>query len=243
MMDLVVTTWNTETYGQFMDYLNRCADEKYRAFHSRLVPTVEKLLGIRVPVMRSIAKEIARGDLDGFLSICSYDYYEETMIAGLAIGYSKDWDQTLKRLEKFVPKIDNWGVCDSVCAGLKLFDRYPEEGFRWLQQYETSEKEFEQRFLLVMLLFHYRKKPWLEQVLEIGLSIHPAGYYSMMGQAWLMAECCIDFPEQSDPCLERLSGEGYDKTIQKIRESRKVSLQRKAEYLHKKQSKKQKERN
>lgn len=223
--------WDKQQYQAFITYLHSCADEEYRKFHSRLVPTVDQLIGIRVPVMRSIAKEIAKGDLDGFLSCCPCRLYEETMVAGLAIGFDRDWDKTLRRLEGFVPHIDNWGVCDSVCAGLKLFDRRRQEGMDWLKPYRESGREFDQRFFLVMLLFHYLTPEWISQVLERSCAIRPAGYYAMMAQAWLMAECCIRFPEQADPWLFQLSEQARKKAVQKIRESRKVSPERKQAYL------------
>ena len=67
------------------DKLFELSDEKYKKFHSGLCPNTDNIIGVRLPKLREIAKEIAKGDWRDFLAISSNDYYEEVMINGLVI--------------------------------------------------------------------------------------------------------------------------------------------------------------
>ena len=103
------------------DKLFELSDEKYKKFHSGLCPNTDNIIGVRLPKLREIAKEIAKGDWKDFLATSSNDYYEEVMINGLVIAYAKcDVDEKLNYIESFVPKIDNWAICDSFCNSLKF---------------------------------------------------------------------------------------------------------------------------
>lgn len=103
------------------DKLFELSDEKYKKFHSGLCPNIDNIIGVRLPKLREIAKEIAKGDWRDFLATSSNDYYEEVMINGLVIAYAKcDVDEKLNYIESFVPKIDNWAICDSFAIALSL---------------------------------------------------------------------------------------------------------------------------
>ena len=107
--------------------LKQLVDEKYREFHKGLCPGTENILGIRVPVLRDYAKKLAKEyEIKELLKNIDNEYYEEIMLQGMLIGLEKDKDKDkgiqniLKDIEEFVPKIDNWAVCDVFCAGLKM---------------------------------------------------------------------------------------------------------------------------
>ena len=83
--------WNKENYKEFIKYLMSVQDTEYREFHSSLVLNSKyDMIGIRVPIMRNIAKEIAKGNIEEFLTIAQDKYYEEVMIQGLTISHIKD---------------------------------------------------------------------------------------------------------------------------------------------------------
>ena len=102
-----------------MDLRNKLfelADEKYKKFHSGLCPNTDNIIGVRLPQLRQIAKEIAKDDWKGYLENCLEDYYEENLINGLVIAYAKcDVEEKLQYIKGFVPKIDNWAVCYFRC--------------------------------------------------------------------------------------------------------------------------------
>lgn len=80
----------TEEYAALKERLRAMADPSYRAFHQKLVPEVENLLGVRIPALRQLARELARGDWRGYLAAAQTDTYEETMLQGLVLGCSEN---------------------------------------------------------------------------------------------------------------------------------------------------------
>ena len=79
--------WNIENYEDFLKYLNSIKEEKYKEFHEGLVLNSKyQMLGIRLPLMRNIAKEISKTNIIEFLNTSKDNYYEEVMIQGLVIS-------------------------------------------------------------------------------------------------------------------------------------------------------------
>lgn len=206
--------------------LEEKADAKYRKFSSGLLPGTETILGVRLPALRSLAKKLARQDWRENLSQIADDSFEEIMLQGMMIGYVDcPTDKRLELIRRFVPKIDNWSVCDSFCSGLKFVKSEQERVWRFLQLYLTSKLEFEQRFGAVMLLDYYIDDEWLDHTLSALEQLSAEKYYAQMAVAWAMAECYLRFPERVLPVLKeaRLAPEIQQKALQKIIESRKIS--------------------
>lgn len=199
-------------------------DEKYQKFQSALVPNIDNILGVRVPEVRKIAKELAKSP--EWMNYKDDLYYEEIMIQGLLIGYAKmEVDDRLDCIKNFVPKIDNWGVCDVFCSNLKFTQKNKEVVWRFLQQYLNSEKEFEVRFGVVMLLSYYIEDNYIDKILRILDKINHDGYYAKMAVAWALSIC---FVKQWDKTLEyfknsNLSDWVFNKSIQKTCESYRIS--------------------
>ena len=104
------------------------ADPKYKEFHGGLCPGTENIIGVRVPVLRKYAQELFKEkDWKQTIEEIDDEYYEEIMLQGMLIGQAKNEDinTILKYVEKYVPKIDNWAVCDVGTAGLKIIKKYP----------------------------------------------------------------------------------------------------------------------
>ena len=88
-------------------------DIKYRDFHAKLMPTVnkEKIIGVRIPVLRSFAKEFGKTkEARLFLQVLPHSYYEENNLHGLLLEQIKDYEKCLQELERFLPFIDNWCI-------------------------------------------------------------------------------------------------------------------------------------
>ena len=110
--------------------LKLLVDEKYKEFHSNLCPGINNILGIRVPVLREFAKKLNKEySIEDLLSRIDDEYYEEIMLKGMIIGLNKnlEWEKIERYIEEFVPKIDNWAICDTFCAGLKITNKYKEK--------------------------------------------------------------------------------------------------------------------
>lgn len=202
------------------------ADEEYQKFHSSLCPGTNNIIGIRVPVLRDVAKEIAKEDWKNYLRTAKSDYYEEIMLQGMVIGLAKmNLAERLDYIKSFVSKIDNWAVCDVTCAGLKFTKKHMSEVWEFLKPYINSNKEFEIRFGVVMLLDFYIIEEYIKQVLEILNNIHHDGYYVKMAVAWAISVCYIKFPKETMVLLQnnKLDIFTYNKALQKIIESYRVT--------------------
>ncbi len=215
------------------------AEPAYRDFAAGLLPGTENILGVRLPNLRKLARQIARSDGSFQADWRSFAretpfYFEEIMLQGMVLGYVKITDQAqcgemLSYIEAFVPKIANWSVCDSFCAGLKFTKEYKEEVWHFLTPYLRSDKEYEVRFGIVMLLFYYIKDQYIAEVLGILKHIRQDAYYVKMAVAWNLSMCYIAYPEAVGEILrsQELDVFTNNKTIQKICESRQASPEQK----------------
>ena len=205
--------------------LKRLVDAKYRDFQSELCPNVEDIMGVRVPQLRELAKKIARQDAVEFLENYEPGFYEERMIYGLVIGYMKeDLETKLKYLDKFVPLIDNWAICDCCCATFKFTNQNLEAVWEYIQKYVTSQNEFEVRFAVIMLMDYYINDKYIDRVLKIYNSIKLDAYYVKMGVAWGISVAYIKQKEKTAKFLKNnnLDDFTFNKAIQKLIESYRV---------------------
>lgn len=213
------------------------SDEKYKEFHGGLCPETENIIGVRVPILRNYAKELFKEkDWKETLKQIDNKYYEEIMLQGMLIGQAKNEDINiiLKYVEEYVPKIDNWAICDTFCAGLKITKKYKKEMWDFLQKYLRSDKEFEIRFAVVMILDYYIDEEYLQNNFEIFNKIKHEGYYVKMAVAWAISICLIKFYDESVQYLKlcKLDNWTYNKAIQKAIESYRISDEKK-EFLRK----------
>lgn len=216
--------------GGFMEEVRKrifeLADSKYKEFHSGLCPGTENIVGVRVPVLRNYAKELAKEDFRTYLENSKNDYYEEVMLQGMVIGLAKmDLEERLEYIERFVPKIDNWAICDVFCAGLKFTNKNKEIVWKFLQEYKSSTKEFELRFFIVMMLDFYITDEYINEVIKLIDSIKHEGYYVKMAIAWALSVAYVKYPEIIINYLRNntLDNFTYNKALQKIVESYRVS--------------------
>jgi 3-methyladenine DNA glycosylase AlkD len=201
------------------------SDAEYKKFHIKLCPSSDNIIGVRLPLLRNLAKEIASGNWRQYMSTAQNEYYEELMLQGIVIGCIKaDVNERLSYITDFVPKIDNWAVCDSFCTGLKFTETNRSRVLDYLKPYLSSEKEFEMRFGVVMLLGFYIKEDYIDQVLLLLNAAKHEGYYVKMAVAWAISICYIKFPEKTMEYLKNntLDDFTYNKSLQKITESLRV---------------------
>lgn len=213
------------------EQLFELADEKYRKFSSSLLPNIKNIIGVRLPELRKLAKAIAKEDWREFLKTADSEYFEEIMLQGMVIGYSKaDIEEMLSYAAELIPKINNWSVCDSFCNGLKITENNMERVLEFLQPYLFSMKEYEVRFGVVMLLDFYINEEYIDKVLKLLDSIKHKAYYAEMAVAWAVSMCYIKFPQKTFKYLKRsnLDDFTYNKARQKITESLKVDKETKA---------------
>lgn len=209
----------------------KLADEEYRKFSSSLLPNIDDILGVKLPKLRKLAKEIAKDDWRSFMATSENKYFEEVMLQGMVIGYVKtSIEETLKYTSDFVPKINNWSVCDSFCSGLKFTKDNMGCVWNFIQPFLLSVDEYSVRFGVVMLIDFYINEEYIDRILVLLDNIKHNGYYVKMAVAWAISICFVKFPEKTMKYLKNnnLDDFTYNKSLQKITESLKVDKETKA---------------
>ena len=76
-----INTWNQKTYQEYLTYLNSLANPKYQAFQSSLCQTKYPMLGINLPTLRRLAKQISKTNYEEYFTYVTDTYYEEVLKA------------------------------------------------------------------------------------------------------------------------------------------------------------------
>ncbi|GMB02260.1 DNA alkylation repair protein [Pelosinus sp. IPA-1] len=205
-------------------------EEEYQKFSAALLPNIDNVLGVRLPLLRKLAKEIAKGDWQKFMEMAELEYFEEVMLQGMVLGYVEgDIEDILSYVADFVPLIDNWSVCDSFCIGLKFTQDNKERVWHFLQSYLNSTQEYEIRFGVVMLINFYIEDRYIKEVLIRLDNVKHNGYYAKMAVAWAVSICYVKLPKPTMEYLydNTLDDFTYNKALQKITESYRVDKEAK----------------
>ncbi len=211
-------------YRTYLDYLKSFSEGSLVEFQHRLIPE-EQILGVRTPHLRSIAKQIAKGDWRKFLAAARDDTMEEIMMQGLVIGYAKmDYEEALERAASFAPKINSWATCDICCSSFRFFKKNRESSLEFLKPYLQREDEFLVRFGVILLMDFFICDEYIDRLFPLFDSIKHEGYYVKMGIAWAVSVCFVKFPQNTAVYLNsnKLDDWTYNKALQKIIESRRV---------------------
>lgn len=208
-------------------------DLKYRDFHAKLMPTVnkEKIIGVRTPALRVFAKKYGKTDeAKEYLQILPHQYYEENNLHGLLIEQIKDYDTCLEELERFLPYIDNWATCDMLAVKVvkNHLDTFIDEVYRWME----SDHAYTIRFGISMLMRYYLEDAFQMEYLEKVAQIRSEEYYVNMMRAWYFATALAKQYDKILPFIEKqkLDVWTHNKTIQKAIESYRITPEQK-EYL------------
>ena len=208
-------------------------DGGYRDFYAGLIPTVPKelVIGVRSPALRSLAKELKGTELAAdFMAALPHRYYEENNLHAALIGHIRDFDACMAELERFLPFVDNWATCDMMNPKALAKDKAAllERIRLWLQSGHT----YTVRFGMEMLMNHFLEEDFREEYLALAASVQSEEYYIRMMQAWYFATALAKQYEAAVTYLEqrKLGVWVHNKTIQKARESYRISGEQK-EYL------------
>lgn len=208
-------------------------DLKYRDFHAKLMPTVnkEKIIGVRTPALRVFAKKYGKTDeAKEYLQILPHQYYEENNLHGLLIEQIKDYDTCLEELERFLPYIDNWATYDMLAVKVvkNHLDTFIDEVYRWME----SDHAYTIRFGISMLMRYYLEDAFQMEYPEKVAQIRSEEYYVNMMRAWYFATALAKQYDKILPFIEKqkLDVWTHNKTIQKAIESYRITPEQK-EYL------------
>lgn len=211
------------------------ADEGYKSFNARLIPTVDPdtMIGVRTPELRKLAKHIIKEEKEWmmyFMNDLPHRYYEENNLHAFLIESIKELDECIYETEKFLPYVDNWATCDLFSP--KVFKKYPAEVHRKAWEWIDSQKTYTIRYGVGILLSNYLEDHFSEKDLEKVASIRSDEYYVNMMIAWYFS---IALVKQYSSAVKYLENKVLDKfihqkSIQKAVESRRISEERK-DYL------------
>ena len=206
-------------------------DKKYKEFQKGICPGVEEIIGIRIPMLRNYAKELLKKyDFKQLMESIPNNYYEEIMLQGMLIGQAKlDFNEIIKYIKDFIPKINNWAVCDTFCTSLKITKKHKEKMWDFIQKYIKSDKEFHIRFGIVLILNYYIDEDYLYKDFKIFDSIKSDKYYVQMAVAWAISFCLIKFYDKTIEYLKnsKIDKFTYNKSIQKAIESYRITKEQK----------------
>lgn len=224
--------WTVADYDRFLEHLKTLSEEEYRTFHTKIVNSKKDMLGIRVPQLRAIAKEVAQGNVEEFVKVCKNNYIEETMLRGFVVAAAPlDYFHFQMEADDFVKLVDNWSVCDTFCSSLKKpIAKNKEEFFQHINLYLMSPNPWIVRVGLISMLANYMDEEHIAKVLKRCEKVKREDYYVQMAQAWVLATALGKFPERTKRFLNRstFSKEVLQKTAQKARDSKRVSAEDKA---------------
>ncbi len=215
--------------------LERLADKEYKEFHSALLPTVDRdrIIGVRLPQLHAIAARIKRASPKGSLpELPQGDTLEETLVRGFVVaGADMPLEEHLKAVAGFVPEIDCWSVCDSFVTSLKFVKKDRERVWKFIQPYFESDRTYDIRFAVVMSLAYFKDGEYAPRVFEKFDKIENDDYYVKMAVAWAVSVFFVNAREETRRYLEnnRLDDFTFNKSLQKITESYRVTPQEKAE--------------
>ena len=218
---------------KILDQLFELKDDKYGDFSSKLTPNLDrsKVIGVRIPLVRKIAKEYIKDDESKeFLKSLPHKYFDENILHGLLISEIKDYDECINYLNEFLPYVDNWAVCDTMSP--TIFKKNKDKLIKNIKVWIKSKHTYTCRFGIGILMSHYLDDDFKEEYLSLASSIHSEEYYVNMMIAWFFATALAKKWDETIPYIEnkKLDKWVHNKTISKAIESYRISDERK-EYL------------
>ena len=213
--------------------LFRLQDVKYRDFQSRLIPSYDSdtMIGVRTPELRKLAKQAGRRtDVSVFLDDLPHTYFDENQLHAFILSEMKDYAACLKRVDSFLPYVDNWATCDQMSP--KIFKKYRTELLGSVRNWIKSHQTYTIRFGIKMLMEHFLDEDFSPAYPELVAEVKSDEYYVKMMIAWYFATALAKQYEAVLPFIEeqRLEVWTHHKTIQKAVESYRITPAQK-EYL------------
>lgn len=208
------------------------ADTEYADFQAKLTPTLKRecFIGVRLPVLRDFAKEFAKTpEAAEFLASLPHKYYDENMLHGVLISKIKSYDECISALDAFLPYVDNWAVCDTMSP--KALAKDKSRLLLKIREWVKSDQTYTIRFGMDMLMSHFLDADFKPEYLDIPI-VESDEYYVNMMAAWYYATALAKQWDSTITYIEqgRLSAFVHNKTIQKARESFRITKEQK-EYL------------
>ena len=206
-------------------------DLKYRDFQAKLIPGMEpeKMIGVRTPDLRKIAKQMAkREDIGEFLENLPHEFFDENQVHAFVISELKDYGRCVQEVERFLPYVDNWATCDQMSP--KVFKKHKDLLLEYVNEWIKSDHTYVKRFAVGMLMEHFLDEDFKTSYLTKVSKIRSDEYYVNMMTAWYFATALAKQYDATLPYIEKqkLDIWTHNKTIQKAVESYRITPEQKA---------------
>lgn len=228
-MAFVKENWTVDDGRAFVAYLKTLSNPDKIPFARKVINSSKEMLGIMTPTLRSIVKEISKGNFMSFLDLKLNDYYENSVINGMLICKIKNADELLPRLTEYAIASDCWAEIDLIKLSIK------KDNAQVILDYAVScTKEtlpFVRR-LGVILLFGFIKEEYFDIIMDTVISLKSdEEYYVNMAVAWLMCELVIKLPSKAVQAVNsnNLNKFTLHKTVSKCYDSFRVPRETVAE--------------
>lgn len=205
-------------------------DLEYKAFHSRLMPTIspETIIGVKTPALRKFAKDLANlRETELFLKDLPHTYYEENNVHGFLVEGMKDFDKCLAEVDRFLPYVDNWATCDMMRP--KVFKKNPKALLPKIEEWMASGETYTVRYGIGMLMTYFLEEHFEIKYPEAVAAVESEEYYVRMMVAWYFATALAKQWDAVIPFIEegRLEKWTHNKAIQKAIESYRITPEQK----------------
>lgn len=223
-----------QNYQELRGELASLADDGYREFSMKGIPSERPFIGVRIPLIRKVVMRVPSERLTVFLAVEPVAI-EEVLARGMLICrlpyeeivVSRDELKGKSWFDSQIDYIDNWCTCDIFCSGVcRKIGRHREDFLELkVDGLLDAADEFAVRAGLVMLKGGYVNEDYLALIFDrVERLVSRKEYYVRMAIAWLIAECFIKYPEVTLGYL-KISGLPkwtFNKTISKICDSYRV---------------------
>ncbi len=205
-------------------------DERYGDFTARLIPTIERaaVIGVRSPALKQLGRELkGSAHAAAFLDVLPHTYLEEYTLHALLLSYEKDFCRCVNEVERLLPYVDNWAVCDSLSPA--VFRKESERLLPYIERWIDSEHPYTVRYAIGCLMRYFLDERFDTRYLDMASAVRSDDYYVNMMTAWYFATALF---KQYDAALPYLTGYRLDfwthnMTIQKAVESNRILSERK----------------
>lgn len=208
--------------------LRSLAESDYKKFNERIIPTQYEVLGVRMPALKKLAKEIAVDPkVETYLENAEYTTYEHVLLYGLVLSNLKkpSPERLFRYLDPLILKFDNWAHVDTIISSFKFLKRYPEETLEHFVLLKYDAGEFTKRVFVIVLMDYFMDEVYIDATLKHLSEVPQGQYYVDMAIAWALSYGLIKYYDKTVALLKQqtFSKFVHNKAIQKARESYRVT--------------------
>ena len=218
----------------YYNELVKLQKDSLKNFNKLLIPNLDKeIIGVTNPKIKELSKAIIQEKDEEFLLSLPHLYYEEDILHGYLLSYNVyTYYELIELIEKFLPYVNNWAVCDTMAKNKKILLKDREQYFNKCLEWVNTNKTYYIRFGLLQMMSYYLIDNYVDKIIDIILTIHNHDYYVDMMISWLLATMMIDYQDKVISLLKdkKLNNFIIRKTISKSIESFRISYDTK-EYL------------